>query len=74
MRSSSSSVQRLATLIAAVTPRSVVPDPETTAYVVYGSAMQCGYGLAVQLFPSGIDRDRARAALATFIERALFPG
>lgn len=68
------SCERLATLIGAITPRDVVPDPEAFAYVLYGSSMQCAYGLAVQLAPSSIDRDRARAALTAFIERALFPG
>ncbi len=65
---------RLATLIEAITPRDAVPDPEACAYVLYGAAMQCAYGLAVHLIPSKIDRDRARAALTAFIERALFPG
>jgi AcrR family transcriptional regulator len=64
--------QRLAALIEAITPRDRVPDPEATAYVLYGAAMQCAYGLAVHLVPSTIDRERARAALAAFIERALF--
>jgi AcrR family transcriptional regulator len=66
-------VQRLATLIEAITPREHVPDPEAFAYVLYGAAMQCAYGLAVHLVPSQIDRERARAALTAFIERALFP-
>jgi AcrR family transcriptional regulator len=66
-------VQRLGTLIEAITPREHVPDPEAFAYVVYGAAMQCAYGLAVHLVPSSIDRERARAALTAFIERALFP-
>jgi AcrR family transcriptional regulator len=64
--------QRLAALIEAVTPRSDVPDPEAFAYVLYGAAMQCAYGLAVHLVPPSIDRERARAALTAFIERALF--
>jgi AcrR family transcriptional regulator len=67
-------VQRLATLITAITPRSAVPDPEAYAYVLYGAAMQCAYGLAIQLVPTALDGDRAQAALASFIERALFPG
>jgi AcrR family transcriptional regulator len=66
-------VQRLAALIGAITPRSNVPDPEAFAYVLYGSAMQCAYGLAVHLVPTAMDRTRARAALTAFIERALFP-
>ena len=62
-----------ATLIAAISPRSDVPDPEAVAYVVYGAAMQCAYGLAVHLVPVAIDRERAREALTAVIERALFP-
>lgn len=65
--------QRLAELIAAITTREAVADPEAFAYVLYGSAMQCAYGLAVHLVPTAIDRERARAALTAFIERALFP-
>ncbi|HEX7701790.1 MAG TPA: TetR/AcrR family transcriptional regulator [Kofleriaceae bacterium] len=67
-------VQRLAILITSITPRSSVPDPEAYAYVLYGAAMQCAYGLAIQLVPTMLDGDRAQAALASFIERALFPG
>jgi len=66
-------VQKLAALIAAVTTRDHVPDPEATAYVLYAAAMQTAYGLAVHLVPASLDRDRARAALTAFIERALFP-
>ena len=66
-------VQQLTTLIAAITPREHVPDPESSAYVIYGAAMQAAYGLAVYLVPTAIDRDRARAALVSLIERALFP-
>ncbi len=65
--------QRLAQLIAAVTTREYVPDPEACAYVLYGACMQCAYGLAVHLVPPQIDRDRARSALTSFIERTLFP-
>jgi AcrR family transcriptional regulator len=65
--------QRLTALIEAITPRSTVPDPEAFAYVVYGAAMQCAYGLAVQLVPTQLSRERAQAALTAFIERALFP-
>jgi AcrR family transcriptional regulator len=67
-------VQRLGLLIAAITPRANVPDPDAFAYVLYGAAMQCAYGLAVHLVPVALDRKRAQAALAAFIERALFPG
>jgi AcrR family transcriptional regulator len=66
--------QRLGQLIAAITTHEQVPDPEAYAYILYASCMQCAYGLAVHLVPPAIDRDRARAALTAFIERALFPG
>lgn len=66
------SCAKLTSLIEAITTRTHVPDPEAYAYVLYGAAMQCAYGLAVQLAPSAIDKDRARTALSTFIERALF--
>ena len=67
------SVQRLTMLITAIVPRSVVPDPEATAYVLYGCAMQCAYGLAGHVGAPPIDAERARVALTSFIERALFP-
>lgn len=67
------SVQRLTMLISAIVPRDIVPDPEATAYVLYGSAMQCAYGLAGHVGPPPIDAERAKAALTAFIDRALFP-
>ena len=67
------SIQRLTMLIAAIVPREVVPDPEATAYVLYGSAMQCAYGIAGHWGAPPIDAERAKAALTAFIERALFP-
>jgi len=67
------SVQRLTMLISAIVPRDVVPDPEATAYVLYGSAMQCAYGVAGHVGPPPVDVDRAKQALTAFIERALFP-
>lgn len=67
------SVQRLTALISAIVPREVVPDPEATAYVLYGSAMQTAYGLAGHFGEPPVDAERARKALTSFIERALFP-
>jgi AcrR family transcriptional regulator len=67
------SLQKLTVLIAAIIPRSVVPDPEATAYVLYGSAMQCAYGLAGHVGEPPVDTARAKQALTAFIERALFP-
>ena len=67
------SIQRLTALIAAIVSPELAPDPEATAYVLYGSAMQCAYGLAGHFGPPPISAGRARAALTSFIERALFP-
>lgn len=67
------SVERLTRLVAAIVPREVVPDPEATAYILYGSAMQIANSLAGHLGEPPIDAERARAALTSFIERALFP-
>ncbi len=67
------SVARLTELITAIVPRDVVPDPEATAWVLYGSAMQCAYGLAEHVGPAPVGPERAKKALADFIERALFP-
>ena len=65
--------QRLTALITAIVPRTVVPDPEATAYVLFASAMQTAYGLAGHWGTPPVDVARARAALASFIERGLFP-
>lgn len=67
------SVVRLTSLISAIIPREVVPDPEATAWVLYASAMQTAYGLAGHVGPPPIAAERARKALTDFIERALFP-
>lgn len=68
------SIQRLTVLISAIVPRTIIPDPEATAYVLYGSAMQCAYGLAGHTGPPPVDAERAKQALTAFIERTLFPG
>src|SRR6478609_5602461 len=46
------SVRKLTELIAAIVPRDVVPDPEATAWVLYGSAMQCAYAIAEHYGPA----------------------
>jgi AcrR family transcriptional regulator len=66
------SIVRITTLIAAIVPREVVPDPEATAWVLYGAAMHAAYGLAGHYGPPPIDAERARTALTDFIERAVF--
>jgi AcrR family transcriptional regulator len=66
------SVARLSSLIAAIIPRTIVADPEATAWVLHASVMETAYGLAGHRGPPPIDADRARQALTDFIERALF--
>jgi AcrR family transcriptional regulator len=67
------SVRRLTELISAIVPRTIVPDPEATAYVIYGSAMQIANGLAEYVGAPPVDAERAHKALVAFIERGLFP-
>jgi AcrR family transcriptional regulator len=66
-------VARLTTLIAAIVPRDIVPDPEATAWVLYASVMETAYGLAGHRGAPPISAERARKALTDFIERAVFP-
>ena len=66
-------VARIASLIAAIVGRDVVPDPEATAWVLHASVMETAYGLAGHRGPPPIATERARKALTDFIERALFP-
>lgn len=66
------SIVRITTLIAALVPRDVVPDPEATAWVLYGAAMHAAYGLAGHYGTPPIGAERARKALTDFIERAVF--
>jgi AcrR family transcriptional regulator len=65
-------ISRLTTLISTIVSRKVVPDPEATAFVLYGSAMQCAYGLVDPHGPH-LDPERAKRALTDFVERTLFP-
>jgi AcrR family transcriptional regulator len=67
------SVARIATLMSAIVGRDLVPDPEATAWVLHGAAMETAYGLAGHRGTPTIGADRARKALTDFIERALFP-
>jgi hypothetical protein len=67
------SVARIAALITAIVDRDVIPDPEATAWVLHGAAMETAYGLAGHRGPPTIGADRARTALTEFIERVLSP-
>jgi AcrR family transcriptional regulator len=64
---------RLAELIATICPRDVVADPQAMAYVVYGSALECAYGLAGVHGEVALSPTQVRAALTQLIERTLFP-
>lgn len=67
------SVGRLAMLISAVVPITVIPDPEATAFVLYGAVMECANSLVNSFRPPLFEAERMKAALAAFLERALFP-
>ncbi len=66
-------VGKLVELITIICPRDVVPDPEATAWVLYGSVMQGAYSLAEHVGPTPVNAERTKKALTDFIERALFP-
>jgi AcrR family transcriptional regulator len=66
-------IARLTELIAVITTRKVVADPEAFASVLFGACMQCAYGLAGHMGPPPVAAARAKTALVAFIERALFP-
>lgn len=66
------SMERLTALISAAVPRSQVPDPEATAFVLYGASMHTAYGLAGHIGRPPVSSERAKEALSHFVERALF--
>ncbi|MEZ4402958.1 MAG: helix-turn-helix domain-containing protein [Kofleriaceae bacterium] len=66
--------QRLTELVAAITPRTTVPDPAATAWVLYVAAVETAAALAGLHGPPSVEPTAARRALGAIIERALFPG
>ena len=64
---------RLTKLIAAITPRAVVPDPGATAWVLYIASVECAAALAGLHGPVPVPPEHAKAALASVLSRALFP-
>jgi AcrR family transcriptional regulator len=66
-------VQRLARLISAIAPSSVIGDPYATAYVLHACALECAHGVAGSIGPIPIDAARIKSALTKLIERVLFP-
>lgn len=64
--------EQLTALIAAITPRSRVPDPAATAWVLYVAAVECAAALAGLHGPPPVAAPAAKAALATVLDRALF--
>lgn len=67
------SCDRLTALVAAVTPRTVVPDPAATAWVLYWAAVECASALAGLHGPPPVEPAAAKAALGAVLTRALFP-
>jgi AcrR family transcriptional regulator len=66
-------VARIATLITALVPRDVIPDPEATAWVLHAAVVEAANSLAGHRGPPLVSAERARRALTDFIERAVFP-
>ncbi|HVV82414.1 MAG TPA: TetR/AcrR family transcriptional regulator [Kofleriaceae bacterium] len=64
---------RLAALIAAVCPRSDVPDPDATAWVIMHACVEAATAMAGIHGAAPLPPARAKAALAALILRALFP-
>jgi AcrR family transcriptional regulator len=64
--------RRLADLIGAITPRTVVPDPEATAFVLQIAAVETANALAGVHGDPAVPAARAKAALTELIHRALF--
>jgi AcrR family transcriptional regulator len=64
--------ERLSALIGAICPRSIVPDPEATALVIHVAAVECASVIGGIRGPIPVDGDRAKAALASLLYRALF--
>lgn len=65
---------RLAALIAAVCPRSDVPDPEATAWVIMLACVESATAMAGIHGRPALPPARAKAALGALVLRALFPG
>lgn len=66
--------EKLTALIAAVCPRSSVPDPEATALVVHVAAIEVAAVISGIRGPIPIEPARAKAALAQMLWRTLFGG
>ena len=64
--------EKLSMLIAAVCPRTLVPDPAATALVVHVAAVECASVIGGVRGPIPVDAARAKAALASLLYRALF--
>jgi hypothetical protein len=64
--------ERLSALIAAICPRTTVPDPEATALVVQVAAVECASVIGGIRGAIPVDGARAKAALAALLYRALF--
>lgn len=64
--------EKLSALIAAICPRTIVPDPEATALIVHVAAIECAAVIGGIRGPVPVDLERAQAALAALIYRALF--
>ena len=64
--------QALTALLTAICPPEAVPDPAATAFVLHTAAIECANSLAGVRGDPPVELERAKRALATFIDRGLF--
>jgi len=64
--------ERLTALVAAICPKTIVPDPEATALIILIAAVECASVIGGIRGTVPVERGRAQAALAALIYRALF--
>jgi AcrR family transcriptional regulator len=64
--------EKLTALIAAVCPRSAVPDPAATALVLHVAAVECASVIGGVRGSIPVDAVRAKAALSSMLYRTLF--
>lgn len=64
--------RRLAALIAAICPPGDVADPDATAYIIHTAVVECANHIAGVTGSAPVSRQRAFAALADLVTRALF--
>ena len=65
--------QRIAVLLSFVVPRTTVPDPPATAFVIHAATTECAFLAAGLRGGAPLPSEPIKLALADFLERTLFP-